>query len=189
MYCNPPGTEQGWRPSMKQINSCEVGGEHSNTLKPYRRQCWTRIWNDYCLHGGTNVKTWRCTLPPSYSWRPGLDYWSSQFYCIDFLLIRAGTKQAFRIPRVLTMVCNTRNHWVCELYRSSGILNTIKHKVSETWSVSVIRGGERDTYITLRIAESVNFVHRPVFQMLKKKQRFGNWVCFCPQARGGRHQL
>jgi hypothetical protein len=28
-----------------------------------------------------------------------------------------------RIWRVLTMVCNTQNHWVCGLYPSSGILN------------------------------------------------------------------
>jgi hypothetical protein len=37
------------------------------------------------------------------------------------------------------MVYNTQNHRVCGLCPSSGILDTIKHKVSETGCVSVFR--------------------------------------------------
>jgi hypothetical protein len=35
-----------------------------------------------------------------------------------------------------TTVCNTQNYWVSGLCPSSGILNTGKHNVSETGSVS-----------------------------------------------------
>jgi hypothetical protein len=41
--------------------------------------------------------------------------------------------------RVLTMVYNTQNYWVFGLCPSSGILETRKHNVSETGSVSVLR--------------------------------------------------
>jgi hypothetical protein len=44
------------------------------------------------------------------------------------------------------MVYNTKDHRVSELFSSSGILNTIKHNVSETGSVSVLRRGEGGTY-------------------------------------------
>jgi hypothetical protein len=39
------------------------------------------------------------------------------------------------------MVYNTQNYWVFELCPSSGILETIKHNVLETGSVSVLRLG------------------------------------------------
>jgi hypothetical protein len=39
-----------------------------------------------------------------------------------------------------------QNYWVSGLCPSSGILNTGKHKVSETGSVSVFRSGQGDTY-------------------------------------------
>jgi hypothetical protein len=45
----------------------------------------------------------------------------------------------FRFYRVLTMVYNTQNYWVLGLCSSSGILETGKHNVSETGSVSVLR--------------------------------------------------
>jgi hypothetical protein len=45
-----------------------------------------------------------------------------------------------RIYRVLTMVYNSQNYWVSGLCPSSGILNTIKHDVSEIVSVSVLSG-------------------------------------------------
>jgi hypothetical protein len=41
--------------------------------------------------------------------------------------------------RVLTTVHNIQNYWVFGLYPSSGILETRKHDVSETGSVSVLR--------------------------------------------------
>jgi hypothetical protein len=44
------------------------------------------------------------------------------------------------------MVCNTQNYWIAGLCPSSGILNTRKHNVSETGSVSVVRSGEGGTY-------------------------------------------
>jgi hypothetical protein len=37
------------------------------------------------------------------------------------------------------MVYNTQNYWVLGLFPSSGILETRKHDVSETGSVSVLR--------------------------------------------------
>jgi hypothetical protein len=37
------------------------------------------------------------------------------------------------------MVYNTQNYWVFGLLPSSGILENIKHDVSETGSVSVLR--------------------------------------------------
>jgi hypothetical protein len=45
--------------------------------------------------------------------------------------------------RVLTMVYNTQNHWICGLCPSSGIRNTKKHNVSETGPCfrSLVRGG------------------------------------------------
>jgi hypothetical protein len=45
------------------------------------------------------------------------------------------------------MVYNTQDYWVFWTFPSSGIPETIKHDVSETGSVSVLRrkGGE-DTY-------------------------------------------
>jgi hypothetical protein len=39
-----------------------------------------------------------------------------------------------------------QNFWLIGLYPSSGILNNIKLKVSETVSVSVLRSVEGDTY-------------------------------------------
>jgi hypothetical protein len=45
------------------------------------------------------------------------------------------------------MVYNAQNYWVFGLFPSSGILETTKHDVSETGSVSVLRlRGEEDTY-------------------------------------------
>jgi hypothetical protein len=41
--------------------------------------------------------------------------------------------------RVLTMVYNTQNYWVFGLFPSSGILQTRKHNVSKTVSLSVLR--------------------------------------------------
>jgi hypothetical protein len=40
---------------------------------------------------------------------------------------------------VLTMVYNTQNYWVFGLFPSSGILENIKHDVSEIESVSILR--------------------------------------------------
>jgi hypothetical protein len=37
------------------------------------------------------------------------------------------------------MICNTQNYWVFGLCPSSGILETRKHNVSESWYVSVLR--------------------------------------------------
>jgi hypothetical protein len=41
--------------------------------------------------------------------------------------------------RVLTMVYNTQNYWGFGLCPSSGILEAIKHNISEIGSVSVLR--------------------------------------------------
>jgi hypothetical protein len=43
---------------------------------------------------------------------------------------------------VLTLVCSTQNYWVFRLLPSAGILETRKHDVSETGSVSVLKWGE-----------------------------------------------
>jgi hypothetical protein len=51
-----------------------------------------------------------------------------------------------RIWRVLTMVHNTQNYCIYGPCPLSGILNTIKQKVSETGSVFVLTWGEGDTY-------------------------------------------
>jgi hypothetical protein len=46
------------------------------------------------------------------------------------------------------MVYHTQNYWVFELFSSSGILETRKHNVSETGSVSVLRcGGKTPTQL------------------------------------------
>jgi hypothetical protein len=42
--------------------------------------------------------------------------------------------------------------------------------------------------LLLRITVFLDFVHRSGFQILGKKS-FGNWICFHPQARGGKYQL
>jgi hypothetical protein len=44
-----------------------------------------------------------------------------------------------KIRTIVTMVYNTENRWVSGLYPLSIILNTKKHNVSETGSVSVLR--------------------------------------------------
>jgi hypothetical protein len=52
-----------------------------------------------------------------------------------------------RVKRVVMMVYNTQNYWGFGLYPSSSILETIKHNVLDTGSISVLRcrrGG--DTY-------------------------------------------
>jgi hypothetical protein len=46
---------------------------------------------------------------------------------------------------VLTVVYNTQSDWASELCPSSVILNTRKHNVWETGSVSVLKCGEGDT--------------------------------------------
>jgi hypothetical protein len=43
-------------------------------------------------------------------------------------------------------VFSTQNYWVCELHPSLVTVNTRKHNVSETGSVSVFRQVEGDTY-------------------------------------------
>jgi hypothetical protein len=45
------------------------------------------------------------------------------------------------------MVYNIQNYWVSGLCPSSGILNTRKHNVSETGSVSIMKWGEGDTLL------------------------------------------
>jgi hypothetical protein len=60
------------------------------------------------------------------------------------------------------------NYWVSGLCPSSGILNTRKH-VSETGSVSVLRGREGDTYYVGSLRKS-----RP--QSLDKVQKLNNSV-------------
>jgi hypothetical protein len=54
-------------------------------------------------------------------------------------------KEEIRFWRVLTMVYNTQDYCVFWTFPSSGILETRKHDVSETGSVSVLRwkGGRR----------------------------------------------
>jgi hypothetical protein len=44
---------------------------------------------------------------------------------------------------VLTIVYNTQNDWVLKICPSSSILETRKHNVSETGSVSILRRGAR----------------------------------------------
>jgi hypothetical protein len=50
--------------------------------------------------------------------------------------------------KILTMVLTRtiQNHWVSGLRLHSGIINTRKHNVSETGSVSVFRSGQEDPY-------------------------------------------
>jgi hypothetical protein len=50
-----------------------------------------------------------------------------------------GSNTAARLP-VLTMVYNNQNRWLCGFCPSPGILNTIKHNVSETGCVFVFTG-------------------------------------------------
>jgi hypothetical protein len=57
------------------------------------------------------------------------------------------------------MVYNTQNCWVSGLCPSSGILNTSKHNVSGSWSVSVLRCGERETPTWWGLLERVNLNH------------------------------
>jgi hypothetical protein len=44
------------------------------------------------------------------------------------------------------MMYNTQNYWVSGLCPSPGILNNRKRDILETGSVSVLMGGEGDTY-------------------------------------------
>jgi hypothetical protein len=56
------------------------------------------------------------------------------------------------------MVYNTQNYWIFGLCPSSGILETRKHNVSETGSVSVLRWRE-ETPILLGPLERANLNH------------------------------
>jgi hypothetical protein len=58
----------------------------------------------------------------------------------------SGSQKGNLKKRVLTMVYHFQNYLVSGLFPSSGILETIKHDVSETGSVSVLRCGGEDTY-------------------------------------------
>jgi S-adenosylmethionine hydrolase len=64
---------------------------------------------------------------------------------ISFLLMyrsrywRRETVVERGLYRVLTMVYNTQNYWIFGLSPSSGVLETRKHSVSETESVSILR--------------------------------------------------
>jgi hypothetical protein len=49
---------------------------------------------------------------------------------------------------------NTQNHWVIGIFPLSRILNTRKHNVSETDSVSVLSLGEGDLYSVGSLRES-----------------------------------
>jgi hypothetical protein len=60
---------------------------------------------------------------------------------------------------ILTVVCNTQNYWVFALFPSSGILETIKHDVSETGSVSVLGWEGRKTPTQLGPLEGANLNH------------------------------
>jgi hypothetical protein len=57
----------------------------------------------------------------------------------DHIMEYCGTVILLDSKGVLTMVYNTQKYWVFGLCPSSGILETIKHNVSETVSVSVLR--------------------------------------------------
>jgi hypothetical protein len=82
-----------------------------------------------CSISGTAKK---CHNRPSVQWR-----W-------PYLTSQKGF--TLRISRILTMVYNTQNYWVSGLCPSTGILNTRKHNVTETASVSVLRWREGHTY-------------------------------------------
>jgi hypothetical protein len=73
--------------------------------------------------------------------------------------------------RILTMVYNTQNYWVSGLCPSSRILNTRKHNVSETGSVSVLRW-RGDTPTLLRPLEKTNHNHLALY-LPKEPNRVG----------------
>jgi hypothetical protein len=52
------------------------------------------------------------------------------------------------------------------------------------WKV-VAKRDRKGKLITIKL---LDFVHRPDFYK-QKTQRFGNWICFRLQARGGEHLL
>jgi hypothetical protein len=61
---------------------------------------------------------------------------SSDLMLIHEIKIISITNRSYKI---LTVVYNTHNYWGSGLCPSSGILKTIKHNVSETGSVFVLR--------------------------------------------------
>jgi hypothetical protein len=64
------------------------------------------------------------------------------------LEVRKVKQQKYAVVciRDMTIACNKQNRWVCELCPSPGIVNTRKHNVSETGSVSDFRRGEGNIY-------------------------------------------
>jgi hypothetical protein len=55
------------------------------------------------------------------------------------------------------MVYNTQNHWVFGLCPLSGILESRKHNISETGSVSVLGGGGGNTPTVPDVIEVSSF--------------------------------
>jgi hypothetical protein len=66
------------------------------------------------------------------------------YYLLGFVALQFD--MTFRIYRVQMMAYNTQSHWVSGHCLTSGILNTSKHNVSGSGSVSIFRWGEGDTY-------------------------------------------
>jgi hypothetical protein len=64
-----------------------------------------------------------------------------------------------RFWRVLTMVYNTQNYWVFQLFPSSGILESRKHDVLETGSLSILRWKGEKTPTQLSPLERANLNH------------------------------
>jgi hypothetical protein len=74
------------------------------------------------------------------------------------------------------MVYNTQNYWVFGLCPSSGILETRKHNVSETGSVSVPRwGGREDTY-SVGSFFMKSFIHSFIHSSMALQPFVGPWL-------------
>jgi hypothetical protein len=72
--------------------------------------------------------------------QPHLPYWKLEMYCwVSFLGFLGPWAQTAAEQKREKGASLWQNHWLSDLCRSSGTLNTRKHNVSEAGSVSVLR--------------------------------------------------
>jgi hypothetical protein len=96
-----------------------------------------------CIEGKSKPMPWViCNYSLTDIWISTIEFSSGA----TWVLKQCHNTTDRRIWWILTMVCNTQIYWVSGLVPSSWILNTRKHNVSETGSISFFRWVEGDTY-------------------------------------------
>jgi hypothetical protein len=111
------------------------------------------IWSAMQLISVTLDVEWRHKRSLAATWDLLRDIWIKMAKCLPVPRGQRYRQEGFmstseyrhvtvNSENVLTMVYDTENYWVSGLCPSSGIVETRKHNVSETGSVSVLRWGE-----------------------------------------------